>query len=141
MHVIAHVPPVHVPPAHVHTSVHLSNPVGGLKKLRPYVGPKARLAITIVCTFVATVILCLKLVSSPDILSKSGNVSLVPHTSLAVTISGLYCESLVLSREAWDGSEASNAWDAYLYVLPEPPSFFERYNFTISNENVIATSC
>ena len=61
-----------------------------------------------------------------------GSGMLIPHTSFTVPVSGLYCESFVLSRLSWDNSEAAVSWNATVYVVSEkPPS--DHYNFTISN--------
>ncbi len=65
-----------------------------------------------------------------------GSVSLVPHTSVAFPLSGLFCGSLTLSREVWDDSEAALAWDATLYVLSEEPEYEKTFNFTIANDNI-----
>lgn len=68
----------------------------------------------------------------------SGSTTLIPHTSLAIPLSGLYCESITLSREAWDNSEAARAWIASVYIFPghgQPP-LLKEYDFSIVNDNV-----
>ena len=66
----------------------------------------------------------------------SGSLSLVPHTSVAFPLSGLYCGLLTLSREVWDDSEAARAWNSILYVLPEEPKYEKAFTFTIANDNI-----
>lgn len=137
-HFHVHVP--HIPPAPPQTHFQIPDLSKHIKKVRPWVSPKARLRITIGSTILSFLIVCgnwgLKGPVIPG-MALSGSGTLVPHTSLTVPISGLYCESLILSREAWDNSEASYAWDTFLYVLPETPSHYERYDFTIFNDNVV----
>lgn len=78
------------------------------------------------------------LATGPTIPGKdiSGSTTLIPHTSLAIPLSGLYCESITLSREAWDNSEAARAWIASVYIFLGQPPLSKEYDFSIVNDNV-----
>ena len=61
----------------------------------------------------------------------SGETLLVPYTSREFSVSGLYCQSISLSRLFWDNSAADRSWNATVAVVNElPPT--EMYNFSLT---------
>ena len=61
----------------------------------------------------------------------SGEALLVPYTSREFSVSGLYCQSISLSRFFWDNSAADWSWNATVAVVNElPPT--EIYNFSLT---------
>lgn len=102
--------------------------------------PKRRFLLSIFTTIVSFGILGVNYVGfkGPIVIGKeiSGSGRLIPHTSLTIPLSGLYCEYFILDRVIWDNSDASVSWNATVYVVPEKPPYYDQYDFIVANNDV-----
>jgi hypothetical protein len=98
--------------------------------------PRKKLLLFIVTTIAGFAITGVNYAAKGPVIPLRGSGTLVPHTSLTVPVSGLFCEEFILSRRGWDNSRAATSWNAQVYIVPETPPYYDQYEFVIANENV-----
>ena len=120
------------------------DPTTGRRKLKPCCKSKGRLVLSALVTVVSFTILVANFtyLKKPVIpipipgLKLSGSEMLVPHTSVAIPLTGLICESVTFDRTS-DGSAADLSWNILVYLKPAHESIPSRtYDFSITNDDI-----
>lgn len=70
-------------------------------------------------------------------LKLSGSETLAPHTSVAIPLSGLLCESVTFNRAVRDRSIADLLWNVLVYLKHAHESLpYDTYDFSITNDDI-----
>jgi len=111
-----------------------------VRKCTRFCTPRVASAVVFLVSVVSFIILSFNFLAlGPGVPGQeiNGKASVTPYTSRVVPISsGLFCESFKISKETWDNSIATWAWDSSVYILSKEPSSYKEFSFDIANNNI-----